>query len=166
LYSYSIEAEHVKIPYDEIQTSDLKDVVKDGMERLKAKGITNFIIDDSGMFVDAMKGFPGVYSAYVQKTIGNAGILKLMDGVKERNANFQCCIGCSIDGNDVIVLGKCNGVILTEEKGTEGFGYDPIFSHDGKRSFAELPMEEKNKVSHRGIAIQLLMKEIETIVRK
>ena len=164
LASFGIGIEHVKIPYDEIQTSRLEDVVKDGIQRLKASGLEDFIIDDSGMFVNALGGFPGVYSAYVQRTIGNAGILKLMENVIERDANFQCCIGCSINGKDMIVTGRCGGVILKKESGTEGFGYDPIFSHDGKRSFAELPLHEKNEVSHRGLAVKLLIEEMKKIV--
>jgi len=164
LSSFSIDTEHVKIRYDEIQSSDLKEVVRKGMDHLKASGISDFIIDDSGMFVDSLNGFPGVYSAYVQETVKNDGILKLMDTVNDRKASFQCCIGCNINGKDIIVLGKCDGIILREEKGTEGFGYDPIFSHDGERSLAEIPLNEKNKISHRGSAVKLLVKEIEKMI--
>ncbi len=151
-----IEMEHVKIPYDEIQTSDLEEVVEKGMESLRATGLKNFIIDDSGMFIDALKGFPGVYSAYVQKTIGNKGVLKQMENVENRNAVFKCCIGCDIDGETIIVTGECKGWILDGEYGTEGFGYDPIFSPDGERSFAEISIDEKNNISHRGNAVKLL----------
>jgi XTP/dITP diphosphohydrolase len=87
-----------------------------------------------------------------------------MENVRNRNANFQCCIGCNISGKDIIVLGRCDGVILMKESGTEGFGFDPIFSHDGKRSFAEIPLDEKNDVSHRGNAVKLLADEIKKIV--
>jgi len=164
LSRFSINVEHVRIPYDEIQASELTDVVKNGMNFLKASGLSDFIIDDSGLFIDAMNGFPGVYSAYVQKTVGNQGVLKLMENVSKRDANFQCCIGCNIKGNDITVLGRCDGIILEEEKGTEGFGYDPIFSHDGKRSLAELPLAEKNGISHRGNAVRLLADELKKIV--
>jgi len=164
LSSFSIDTEHARIPYDEIQASELKDVVRHGMNYLKGLKIKDFIIDDSGLFIDALKGFPGVYSSYVQKTIGNAGILKLMENVKERKANFQCSIGCSVNGKDIIVLGRCDGVILKEEKGTEGFGYDPIFSIDGKRSLAEIPLKEKNKISHRGNAVRLLIEELKSVL--
>ena len=157
-----IEMEHARIPYDEIQTSDLEEVVRKGMEEIRSKGITNFIIDDSGMFVNALKGFPGVYSAYGQKTIGNDGILKLMEGVEDRSAVFKCCIGCDIDGRTIIVTGTCDGYILDSARGHEGFGYDPIFSPDGKRSFAEIGIEEKNRISHRGNAIELLRRELQS----
>ena len=151
-----IEMEHLRLPYDEIQTSELEEVVEKGMAEIRAKGVRDFIIDDSGMFVNALKGFPGVYSAYGQKTIGNDGILKLMEGVEDRKATFKCCIGCDIDGQTIIVTGTCDGYIIHEARGSEGFGYDPIFSPDGKRSFAEIGIEEKNSMSHRGNAIKLL----------
>ncbi|MCL1810613.1 MAG: RdgB/HAM1 family non-canonical purine NTP pyrophosphatase [Methanomassiliicoccaceae archaeon] len=159
-----IETAHLNVPYDEIQSSDLEEVVRKGMDELKSKGISDFIIDDSGLFIDRLEGFPGVWSAYVQKTIGNEGILKLMGGVEERSAVFKCCIGCNMNGKDIIVTGTCNGVILEEERGTEGFGYDPIFSHDGQRSFAEVRTDEKNDFSHRGNAVRLLLAEMEKIL--
>ena len=155
-----IEMEHLHIPYDEIQTSELEEVVRMGMKEIRSKGIRDFIIDDSGMFVDALNGFPGVYSAYVQKTVGNGGILKLMQNVDDRRATFKCCIGCDIDGKTVMVTGECNGYILDHEVGDKGFGYDPIFSPDGRRSFAKLPIEEKNTMSHRGDAVRLLRSEL------
>ena len=157
-----IEMEHLRLPYDEIQTSELEEVVEKGMAEIRAKGVRDFIIDDSGMFVNALKGFPGVYSAYGQKTIGNAGILKLMEGVEDRSAVFKCCIGCDIGGRTIIVTGTCDGVILDAPRGDGGFGYDPIFSPDGKRSFAEIGIEEKNRMSHRGNAIELLRRELQS----
>jgi len=155
-----LEMVHLRMPYDEVQSFELEEVVRKGMDELKKKGISDFIIDDSGLFINHLGGFPGVWSAYVQKTIGNDGILKLMDGVTDRSAVFKCCIGCNIGEEDIIVTGACDGVILEEGRGTEGFGYDPIFSHDGIRSFAEIPLDLKNTVSHRGLAFGLLMKEM------
>ena len=156
LSQFGIEMEHLRHPYDEVQTSDLEEVVNKGMDAIIAEGIRDFIVDDSGLFIDALKGFPGVWSAYAQKTIGNPGILKLMDGVEDRGAEFRCCIGCDIAGKRIVVTGKCRGVIKDSEKGSERFGLDPVFSQDGKRTFAEIPMDEKNDVSDRGNAVRLL----------
>ena len=158
-----IEMEHYKLPYDEVQTSDLEEVVNKGMDEIIKKGVRNFIIDDSGLFIDALKGFPGVWSAYAQKTIGNKGILKLMEGVEDRGAEFRCCIGCDIDGQRIVVLGKCHGVIIDSEQGDGGFGFDPIFSPDGKLTFSQIPIDEKNEMSHRGNAVKLLMQELKKL---
>lgn len=158
--SMGIDFEHIRIPYDEPQVSSLEEVVEAGIKELRNKGLSDFLIDDSGMFVDHLKGFPGVYSSYVQKTVGNDGVLRLMDGVPDRSAQFKCCIGCCVKGETVIVTGVCPGSILHEPRGEGGFGYDPIFSPDGERSFAEMPLSEKNGISHRGRAIGLLRKEL------
>ena len=155
-----IEMEHYKLPYDEVQTSDLREVVNKGMDEIIAKGVRNFIVDDTGLFIDALKGFPGVWSAYAQKTIGNKGILKLMEGVEDRGAEFRCCIGCDIDERRIVVVGVCRGYITDSEKGTDGFGFDPIFSPDGKLTFAEMSVDEKNLISHRGNAVRLLIEQL------
>ncbi|MGE0015379.1 MAG: RdgB/HAM1 family non-canonical purine NTP pyrophosphatase [Candidatus Methanomethylophilaceae archaeon] len=155
-----LEMVHYPFPYDEVQTSDLGEVVSKGMEAIRSKGISDFVIDDTGLFIDSLKGFPGVWSAYVQKTIGNQGILRLMEGEEDRGAEFRTCIGCDIGGETIVVTGVCRGKITTEERGTGGFGYDPIFTHDGRRTFSELSLEEKNAVSHRGNAARSLAEEI------
>ncbi len=155
-----IEMEHYRLPYDEVQTSDLEEVVNKGMDEIISKGVRNFIVDDTGLFIDSLKGFPGVWSAYAQKTIGNKGILKLLEGVKDRGAEFRCCIGCDIDGRRIVVVGVCRGFITESEKGTEGFGFDPIFSPDGNLTFAEMPIEDKNQISHRGNAVRLLIEQL------
>ena len=153
---------HCSMDYDEVQTSDLEEVVLKGMESLRSRGLRNFVIDDTGLFIDSLNGFPGVWSAYVQNTIGNGGILKLLDGEENRRAEFRTCIGCDVDGETILVTGLCEGSITESEKGSEGFGYDPIFTHDGKRTFAELPLDEKNAVSHRGDAIRRLVEKLKS----
>ncbi|HKM09720.1 MAG TPA: RdgB/HAM1 family non-canonical purine NTP pyrophosphatase [Candidatus Methanomethylophilaceae archaeon] len=156
-----IEMEHFPYEYDEIQSSDLEEVVIKGMESLRSKGLSDFIIDDTGLFIDGLKGFPGVWSAYVQNTIGSQGILKLLEDSESREAEFRTCMGCDLGGETIIVTGVCRGHITKEETGSEGFGYDSIFTHDGKRTFAELPADLKNSISHRGKAIRSLVEEVE-----
>ena len=156
-----LDFEHVRISYQEPQVSSLEEVVESGIKELRAQGLSDFMIDDSGMFVDHLKGFPGVYSSYVQKTVGNSGVLKLMENVTDRSARFECCIGCCVKDEIIMVTGVSPGHILNEPQGEGGFGYDPIFSPDGKRSFAEMPLDEKNGISHRGRAIGLLREELE-----
>ena len=156
-----IAMEHLRLPYDEVQTSDLEEVVSKGMDEIISKGVRNFIVDDSGLFVDSLKGFPGVWSAYAQKTIGNKGILKLMEGVEDRGAEFRCCIGCDIEGQRIIVTGVCRGTITDSGMGDGGFGFDPICTQDGKCTFAKVPIDEKNEVYHRGNAVKLIIEEME-----
>ncbi|MCL1903631.1 MAG: RdgB/HAM1 family non-canonical purine NTP pyrophosphatase [Oscillospiraceae bacterium] len=122
------------------------------------------IADDSGLEVDFLGGEPGVYSArYAPVGQRKRTILKKMEGVTDkaqRAARFVCCI-CYTDGNDTkIVHGRCEGYIGFEERGENGFGYDSIFMV-GEKSFAELSDNEKNTVSHRGIALKKLVKELE-----
>jgi XTP/dITP diphosphohydrolase len=128
---------------------------------LKAKAIYDIfkipvIADDSGLEVDALNGAPGIYSArYAEEGKRCARVLSELEGVPDdkRTARFKCCI-CYLDekGEKQVVTGVCEGKIGYEKRGTNGFGYDPIFMY-GDRSFAELSAEEKNKVSHRAAAL-------------
>ncbi len=166
LAGLGIEMEHLRFPYMEPQVDSLEEVVRHGLGELRSQGLQDFIIDDSGLFVDALKGFPGVYSAYALKTLGNEGVLRLLDGVEGRQAEFRCCIGCSREGAaDIVVSGTCQGWMLQAPQGEKGFGFDPIFSPDGKRSFAEMDMEEKNVISHRGRAVQALAESLAASMR-
>lgn len=138
---------------------------------LKAKAVydiskTYVIADDSGLEVDALDKKPGIYSARYEglKTPHerNMRILEQLDGVddEKRTARFVCTI-CLIrdNGKTETVRGTCEGRIGFEEKGTNGFGYDPIFLYDD-RTLAQMSDSEKNSISHRGNAIKELLKII------
>jgi len=154
--------DHANLGYREVQADTLEEVVRHGMEELRRRGMEDFIIDDSGLFVRALDGFPGVYSAYALKTLGCGGLLKLMNGEEDRRASFRCCIGCwSRELGEIVVEAEAPGVIGLSEEGKGGFGFDPIFLPDGKRlTYAQLPLDEKNVISHRGKAIRTLVDEI------
>jgi len=141
---------------EEIQADTIEEVVRYCLKDLRERRISHVIIDDSGLFIDSLNGFPGVYSSYVFKTLGCKGILKLMEGTKHRNARFSCCIGCILgNGEEIVVTESVNGRIGIEEKGSRGFGFDPIFVPEGnQRTFAEMSIEEKNPISHRGKAMR------------
>ncbi|MBC7081781.1 MAG: XTP/dITP diphosphatase [Thermoplasmatales archaeon] len=142
------------IPYPEIQANELEEVVVYGIEYLKEKVDGNFFIEDSGLFIKSLNDFPGVYSSFVFKTIGNKGILKLMENKRNREAFFASVIGY-YDGKINLFKGICKGKIAREEKGNNGFGYDPIFIPEGKRkTFGEMEIEEKNLYSHRSKAVK------------
>ena len=129
---------------------------------IKAKYISDIynlptLADDSGLEIEALDGFPGVYSArYANGNfhLAMTNILEELKDEKNRKADFNCSI-CYIDENKEkhMFVGKCYGEIGTCIKGDDGFGYDPIFNVGG-RSFAELSLDEKNKISHRGLALK------------
>ncbi len=147
----------VDMEYPEIQADTLEEVIEFALNYLAEKIDGNFIIDDSGLFIHDLNDFPGVYSAYVFKTIGNEGILKLMDGMENRGATFKTVIGLRYQGYNFKFVGLCHGRIGDEMRGNNGFGYDPIFIPEGEdRTFAEMSTEEKNRISHRGRAIRKL----------
>jgi XTP/dITP diphosphohydrolase len=116
------------------------------------------MVEDAGLFVEALKGFPGPYAAYVYKTIGNLGLLKLMEGLENRKATFHSTIAY-FDGQSepVCFMGEVVGKLTNEEKRGEekaGFGFDPIFQPSGsQKTFAEMNLEEKNGFSHRAKAV-------------
>jgi XTP/dITP diphosphohydrolase len=125
--------------------------------------MADFIIEDSGLFIDPLGGFPGVYSSYILKTLGNPGILRLLGDRKDRDAVFRSCFGhFSTHRGPALIKGECKGRIAFEQRGKEGFGFDPIFIPDGEeRTFAEMSVEEKNSISHRGRALEALYNHLQ-----
>ena len=152
----------ISVPYPEVQASSLEEVVDFGLDNLKDKIQPPFIIDDAGVFADGLEGFPGVYSRYVYDTIGLQGILKQMENLENRQGSFKCVLGLLLENGDKYkFVGECKGTIINEMRGDNGFGYDPIFIPEGHdMTFAELPPEAKNEISHRGRAMQKLIKFI------
>ena len=132
------------------------------------------LADDSGLEVDSLKGLPGIYSArYAGKGASTRGnnqkLLNEMEGISlsKRGARFKCVIAMvSPDGKEAIAEGSCKGRIGFKEKGRKGFGYDPLFilPKYGK-TMAELSLEEKNKISHRGKALRKMRKVIVAFMR-
>lgn len=118
--------------------------------------------DDTGLEIEALNNRPGVYSARFAGPAKNAEanmkkVLEEMQGVKNRKARFRTVIALIIDNREYLFEGQVEGEILTEKQGNTGFGYDPIFRPDGFQcSFAEMGMDEKNQISHRGRATQKL----------
>ncbi len=144
------------IGYTEIQADTLEEVAAFGIKEVAERLQGPVMIEDAGLFVDALKGFPGVYSAYVQKTIGNTGILKLMQGLENRDAFFKSVVAYAEPGLEpVMFAGEVHGEIGFEQRGEKGFGYDPIFYVNGK-SLGDMELEEKNSISHRAASMRAL----------
>jgi len=145
--------------YPEIQADSLEEIAAWGATHVQGRFDHPFLLEDAGLFIDALEGFPGVYSKYVFFTIGLEGILRLLGDVENRKAVFRSVYAYSEPGKKpVVVIGECNGVISTKKQGTYGFGYDPIFIPDGaEKTFGEMTVEEKNQYSHRGNALDKLV---------
>lgn len=124
----------------------------------------NCFAEDSGLIVPALGGAPGVYSARYagepsNDEANNAKLLQAARDIQSKEAYYQSVICLIMDGEFHYFEGKCRGVITLEPRGTGGFGYDPLFIPDGyKQTFAELPPEVKNKISHRAEAMRQLGK--------
>ena len=134
--------------------------IKKAVEMANATGCWA-LADDSGLEVEALNGAPGVYSArYAGENCSyNDNVLKLLEvmkGEKNRKAVFRTVLALvNLVGEVRTIEGVCKGKISLSESGISGFGYDPIFVPDGYRcTFADLELSEKNKISHRGLALQ------------
>ena len=126
------------------------------------------IADDSGLMVDALNGAPGVYSArYGGEGLSDTQryelVLKGLSGQLDRSAKFVSCICCAFpNGDKVEARGECPGLITYSPRGEDGFGYDPIFLvPETKKTFAQMTAQEKNAISHRGVALQKFKVELE-----
>ncbi|MAD97306.1 MAG: non-canonical purine NTP pyrophosphatase [Flavobacteriaceae bacterium] len=139
----------------------------EGNAKLKANHIrdnyhVNCFSDDTGLEVEALNGRPGVYSARYAGEPANAenNIEKLLgelQGKTNRKAQFRTAICLNLNDEEFFFEGVCKGMIIDEKRGTKGFGYDPVFIPDGfDQTFAEMNEADKNRISHRGLAIQQL----------
>lgn len=166
------------VTLDKTKAADI-DVVEDGTtfeenaikkatEIMEATGLAT-IADDSGLCVDALDGRPGIYTARFagENPTDDENISKLiaeLDGVETENrtARFVCVIALTIPGEEVKTYrGECEGRILTEKRGENGFGYDPVFYvPEYEKSMAELPAQVKNSISHRFRALNKLKENI------
>lgn len=146
------------IGYPEIQAETLEEVVRFGSTFVQHRFPHCFFIEDAGLYIDTLHGFPGVYSKYVYYTIGCSGILKLLEGTKssQRTATFRSVYALGEPKKDpMLFIGECTGIIAECCMGAHGFGYDPIFIPDGDhRTFAQMSVDDKNRYSHRGRALE------------
>ena len=146
----------------------------EGNAILKANYVTenygyNCFADDSGLEVNALNGKPGVYSARFagEQKNDNDNMNKLLTALNNetnRKANFKTVIALNLNGNQHLFTGKINGDITLIKKGTNGFGYDPIFQPNGySKTFAEFEAMEKATISHRGIAVKQLIEHLNSL---
>ncbi len=141
------EVEHISLECPEIRDESVASVARGKAAFAYATLGRPVITDDTGFFVHALNGFPGSCAAYVQKTIGNAGILTLLADSDDRSAWFETGIAYADSHGVQVFVGRIDGIVV-EPRGVGGFGYDPIFEIEGK-TLAEMDPDEKNLVSHR-----------------
>ncbi len=154
---YGIAAALLRVAVDELQDDDIENIARASAREAAEKTRLPVIVEDTGLFIPALDGFPGPYSKYVYRTVGTKGVLKLMRDTSQRNAYFRSIVAyCDLKGVLECFEGKAEGRISQEERGSSGFGFDPIFeplSGNGK-TFAEMSIEEKNEHSHRAKAFR------------
>ncbi len=140
----------------------------DGNAILKAEYVKNkygydCFADDTGLEVDALGGAPGIYSARYagEEKNDRANVDKLLTelkGKENRSARFKTVIALNFNDHEILFTGICTGTITTERRGSHGFGYDPVFQPDGhNKTFAEMDLNEKNRISHRSKATRELV---------
>ena len=183
--------ERLDYDYTEIQAADIGAVAAAGAREAYREADRPVLVDDAGLFVETLNGFPGPYSSYVEDTLGIERVRELAAGDASRKASFRCVLaycdgdefdaspnpvdradrvaaaaaGPGADGDaDALPVKLFEGVVrgrLVAPRGDGGFGFDPIFEHDGE-TFAELSPEAKNAVSHRGRALAKFAEWFET----
>ena len=163
LENLNYKLEQLDINPIEIQSDNPKDVALFKLNSIKNDVKGSYFIEDAGFFVDyPLNGFPGVYSSYIFRTLGNKGILNLISDFDSTDAHFSSIVALYYKplNKEFLFKGIIKGKISPIIKGSNGFGYDPIFLPNSypKKTFAEIKMSDKNKISHRGIAINKLIK--------
>ena len=152
--------EHIRMEIREYRHPDIGEIARQKAEYAYRALDRPLMVDDTAFCIRALQGFPGPYAAYVLDTIGNGGILKLMDGVFDRSAYFETAIACATRGGIIVFRGRIDGVIVPP-RGTGGFGYDPIFELEDGHTLAELSREEKSRISHRARALMQVKRWLE-----
>lgn len=157
LSEFGIKVKPINAKKLEIQSDSLEEIAKVAALYAAKEVGTSVVVEDAGLYIDVLRGFPGPYSSFVFKTIGNEGILKLMRGVKDRRARFISVVAYATPNGFVKVFkGEAEGVISEEKRGSHGFGFDPIFipKEGAGLTYAEMDMNTKNRISHRGKAFR------------
>ncbi|MEM0021081.1 MAG: XTP/dITP diphosphatase [Fervidicoccaceae archaeon] len=157
LLEYGIEAIQLRKKKFEIQADEVSEIAFRAAEHECRELNTPIAVDDTALYIEALRGFPGPYAEYVFRTIGISGILKLMEGKNNRKARFVTAVAYC-NGRSVRVFeGILEGTISDEARGEFGFGFDPIFIPEGSlKTLAEMTIAEKNMISHRAVAFRKL----------
>lgn len=145
--------EQIEYDYTEVQSDSLSEIAVHGAREAfeELGGEEPVLVDDAGLFVDALGGFPGPYSAYVEDTVGVERLWRLASEEDNRRAKFRTVLAYADETGTETFAGSVAGTLVAP-RGEGGFGYDPIFEYNGQ-TMAEMSTEEKNAISHRGRAL-------------
>lgn len=148
-----ISISHVNLPKVEIQADSVTEIARKSALEAFRKVRRPLIVEDSGVFIRSLGGFPGSYTAYVYRTVGLKGVLALLDGKRDRTADFRTAF-CYTDGRTTRTFEGVNvGTISKRIMGGRRFAYDMVFVPRGYRTtFSMMDLETKNRISHRAIA--------------
>ena len=151
-----IQVRQIMEPKVEIQNQDLSKIANFAAKEVAGNASRPILVEDSGLFIKVLKGFPGPYSSYVRKTIGLEGILQLVNVTDKRQAYFQSTVAARLPNQmSGTFSARVYGTISHRAVGSHGFGFDPIFVPRGsRRTFGQMTLSEKNRYSHRGLAFR------------
>ncbi len=161
-----IPLEWRQMKYEEIQEDTTEMISYRSCVEVRKYLHDDFFLEDTGLYVPSLYGFPGPYSSYVNATIGYAGLQRLVEG-KDRRAYFKTVISLSMGGSITQFGGILRGEISSKARGTTGFGFDPVFIPEGENlTLAEMEIDLKNRFSHRGRAVSVLIKYLLSLEAK
>jgi XTP/dITP diphosphohydrolase len=169
----SLKEANLNIEVEETGSTFMDNAEIKASEIFKIANRDMVLADDSGLSVESLDGAPGVFSArfageHGDTSANNEKLLYLLDGEKEENrkAKFICAMVLKVNEDQIIkVQGEVEGIIISDFRGEEGFGYDPLFYvPEFNKTFAQMSNEEKNAISHRGRALDKLKNELEKLV--
>jgi len=170
LNGYGVSIDPLNLRIEEIRNESCARVAEASVRFAYAKARKPLFVEDSGLFVDALHGFPGTYSAWAFGKIGNEGLLRLMRGVRDRRASFISAVAYADEKGVKIFEGSCEGAIALASRGKNGFGYDPIFVPSDRRNSPRKTFAQdaalKARTSHRRRALEKFVKWYVDYIRK
>src|SRR5207253_5480829 len=147
----------VSIALPEIQAATVEEISRYKLEVAKTKGYTRLIVEDVGLGFDELGHFPGPYVKWLLEAAGGKGLGAIAYALLDRSAKAQCCVAYWDGEKPMLFMGECMGEVLVEPRGEQKFGWDAWFKpHGSSQTFAEMPSDAKDAVSHRGKAYRLL----------
>jgi non-canonical purine NTP pyrophosphatase (RdgB/HAM1 family) len=147
----------VSLPLPEIQAADVRDIARYKLEVARTKGYQRLVVEDVALGFDELGNFPGPYVRWLLEAAGGKGLAVIAYALNNRAAKAQCCIAYWDGTEGHVFVGECAGEVLVQPRGEQHFGWDPWFQPRGSaKTFAEMSVDEKDRISHRGDAYRQL----------